>query len=312
MKRKHSTLLAALFPLLVFSQVTEEDSLAFVGRQMVDSTKIESIEDIINEKEYQTTHANLIKHFDKVWKRRSYFNLAFNFSTLYPKGDIDRGDGNLMPNRKSDWGVSLLWGRNYRLHKKPIVNMIQFYIDFAPVDLCFSHYKIGDEGSNLYNSMREWQTEPDIRGNVSEYHYLPFDLEKFEGSYGLSVGPSVTILPFRYVGSNGLHFLKLNVYFRVGYQATILYMANEQLADVNKDYSSYEYNAMSNNLKMAWGHGLMSNFGVSLTWKGIGVGYEHRVANNKFLPISTRDFGDRSYNFKTSTDRIFISFRMGR
>lgn len=312
MKKKQLSLMVALFPLLAFSQTAEESVPVPVLEQAKDSTEFVSIEDIIKEKEETTIRSNAIMHFDQVWTRRSFFNIGYNVSTLAPKETIPTGmDDGIVQNRKSNYGFSLQYGRSYRLHKKPIKNILQFYVDYTPIDVSFSHYKIGSESEKLYNSAIK-RVVSEKNGAISSYYYIPWDLEKFEGSYGMSVGPSFTVLPFAYIkNNNGLHFLKFNMYFRVGYQASILYMANDDNADINTA-ESQDFQNMSNNLKMNWGHGLLTTFGLSVTWKYIGIGYEHRVAQNKYKSVTTRDFGSDTYKFKTSTDRIFISFRMGR
>lgn len=313
MNRAKLTIVAVLLPLLTFAQTVVEESTSVLPLEQKEDTTVVSIADIIKEKEESTSRSNLINHFNKVWSRRGFFNIAYNFSTLSPKEDVVNGDGkNLVQKYKSNVGVSLQVGRSYRLHKKPIANFLQFYIDYTAADLSFNHYQMEANGKNLYNSSVKWSIA-DKRGNLSDYNYIPWDMEKYEGSFGMSIGPSFTVLPFSFIrNKNGLHFIKFNMYFRVGYQASILYMVNDDDADINRDISSKEFELMSDNLKMTWGHGLMTNFGLSLTWKGIGIGYEHRVAHNKFKPVSTSDFGSESYKFKTSTDRIYISIRMGR
>ena len=147
------------------------------------------------------------------------------------------------------------------------------------------------------------------------------------------LGPSITVAPFTYLSNRGLHYIKLNMYFHIGYQASILYMKDKEIGDVQyepyleykatDDYYSlsdekkaiiYDHENMKDVLKLNWGHGMLTTFGLSLTWKGIGIGYEHRVAHNKYKSFSTGDneFGSASYKFKTTTDRVFVTFRMGR
>ena len=67
---------------------------------------------------------------------------------------------------------------------------------------------------------------------------------------------------------------------------------------------------MADNTKINWGHGTTSSFGFSVVWKFIGLGYEHRVANIKYKAISTDDFGEKTYKFKSSLNRIYIQFRL--
>lgn len=303
MKRKQLTIAAVLFPLMVFSQTPEGTSSLF-NEQEIDTTEFVSIEDIIKEKEEITSHANLINHFNSVWARRKFFNISYNISTLSSKDrcDIGLGEGKIDLSFKSSVGVSLQQGKSYRLHKKPILNLLQFYLDYTPLDLSFNHYKSGDGG---YNSSA-------INSETSCF-YMPWDLEKYEVSYGMTLGPSITIAPFTYLKNmNALHFLKINMYYHVGYQGSVLFISNDETLDKTPNTSSYEYERMKENLKMNWGHGMVTSFGVSMTWKNIGVGFEHRVANNKFKPVSSQDFGSNTYKFKTTTNRIYVSIRMGK
>ena len=311
MKRTKLTIIAALLPLLAFSQTTVVEG---TGDQSVeprkDSTEFVSIADIVKAQEDIYMHRNTEKHFSKVWSRRSFFNIGYNSSKLIPKQDITTGLGiGNVQRAKSDFGFSLQYGRSYRLHKKPILNMLQFYIDYTSIDIAFNHYKAADP--YVYDSNHRW-TEFDKHGKESNYYYIPWDLERFEGSYGMSLGPSFTVLPFRYVNNDQLHFLKFNMYFRIGYQASILYMSNNDDLDKNREINSRNFETMGESLIMHWGHGLLTSFGLSLTWKGIGIGYEHRVARNRYKSFTTSEFGSNIYKFKTSTDRIFISIRMGR
>lgn len=307
MNRIKLTIVAALLPLLAFSQTTVvEGTSAQPVEPQKDSTEFVSVADIVKAQEDIYMHRNTEKHFSKVWSRRSFFNFGYNSSKLIPKQDITTGLGTGNVQRtKSDFGFSLQYGRSYRLHKKPILNMLQFYIDYTSIDVTFNHYKAGD--APVYDSKQE-RSVTDSRGKPSPYHYIPWDLERFEGSYGMSLGPSFTVLPFRYVNNDQLHFLKFNMYFRVGYQASILYMSNNYELDKNHIPDS----KVDESLIMHWGHGLLTSFGLSLTWKGIGIGYEHRVAYNRYKSFTTSIFGNDIYKFKTSTDRIFISIRMGR
>lgn len=311
MKRKTLILIAVLFPLLAFSQIAEESVQTAIPEQE-DTTKIVTIDDIVEETEKMTIQSNLLQHYGKVWSRRSFFNVSYNSSTLVPKEKIVGGDGSTpIGNYNSNWGLSLQYGRSYRLHKKPIGNVLHFYMDFSPLDLSFNHYKIKNDGI-LYDSEVKFK-DIDKYGETSWYYHIPWDLEKYEGSFGMSVGPSLSVLPFAFIkNSRGIHYLKFNMYFRLGYQVSILYIVSEDTADRNTNRKSEAYKTMSDNLKMTWGTGLMTNFGLSLTWKGIGIGYEHRVAHNGYKPVTTGDFGSNRYSFKTSTDRIYVSFRMGK
>ena len=67
---------------------------------------------------------------------------------------------------------------------------------------------------------------------------------------------------------------------------------------------------MSDNLKLCWGHGLTNSFGLSLTWKFIGLGYEHQSRNIRYKSMNTKEFEKETYKFDSSVNRFFIQFRM--
>lgn len=313
-KRKLLTLTVLLFPLLAISQTVLENAPTTVPGQEKDTTTFVTIADIIKEKEETSSRGNVIKHFNDVWGRRSYLNISYNSSTLSPKENVKTGIANeLVEDFKSNIGVSLQYGKSFRLHKKPIANILQFYLDYTGIDLSFNHYQIGDD-KFIFNSAAKYEVPNGKNGtSTTSVHYIPWNLEKYEGSYGMTLGPSITVAPFTHIkNKNGLHFLKFNMYFHIGYQASILFMSGNDDVDMNTDRKSNDFKVVSEALKMNWGHGLLTSFGLSLTWKAIGVGYEHRVAQNKFKSASTTEFGSDTYKFKTATDRIYLSFRLGK
>lgn len=343
-----------LLPIGAMSQTEDTSALAALSadgetepaltfEQAGDTTRIRTIDDVVNDKIKQARISGDTEHWDDVWSRRSYFNLGYNISTLAPKNDYRTGIGNELVNDfKSNYGFSLQYGRCFRLHKKPIANILHFYIDYTGIDLNFSHYASGVKADganlNLYNSNAHNLEAKSNENKTAIPFFIPWNLEKFEGSYGMMLGPSITVAPFTRLSNRGLHYIKLNMYFHIGYQASILYMKDKEIGDVNYeqhkiieqylqnhswDYSGIsdeqkainnDYNNMHDVLTLNWGHGMLTTFGVSLTWKSIGIGYEHRVAHNKYKSFSTGDneFGSASYKFKTTTDRIFVTFRMGR
>lgn len=338
MKRKLFAIVLLLPALWAYSQTSETEMAAAVSQKTDaetapvaapalagDSLRIRTIDDVVGDIRKEAKISGSTEHYDDVWARRSYFNLGFNFSTLAPKDDYATGVGNAMvEDFKSNFGFSLKYGRSYRLHKKPISNVLQFYIDYTGIDLNFNHYALGD---GKYDSSKRNLEAKDDDDKEGEPFYIPWNLEKFEGSYGMMVGPSLTVAPFTHLsGTPGLHFLKLNMYFHVGYQFSILYMKSNDAADINLhsttaptvgtslDNVSSDHKVMSDLVSVNWGHGVLTTFGLSLTWKNIGIGYEHRVAHNRFKPFATGDseFGSMSYKFKTATNRVFLTFRLGK
>ena len=306
MKKKLTLSIACLFSMFAFGQITGEQA----PQSNVNGN--ESVSDIIKMQQEVTKRNQSESHFRSVWSRKGYLNVSYNTTTLSPKDDVPTGvayNGGKAPEYKSNWGASIQLGRSYALHKRPISNILQFNIDYTYIDLGVNHFKAENDGHNIYDSAAKLTV-----GNKNDCFYTPWNLEKYDINYGMAVGPSVTVAPFTYTKYAGLHHLKFNVYFHVGYHVGLLYMVSDEKADVNQEgtanYDETRHNKMKDYLKMDLGHGFTTSFGFSLTWKAIGVGYEHRSGSLKYKSLSTDDFGNEAYKFKSSTNRVFVQFRM--
>ncbi len=260
---------------------------------------------ILGRRGQQSELGEVQAHFNKVWSYRGYLNLSWNNTSIKPKEDIKTGfndynDG-LVPDFKSNWAASLTLGRNYKLHKHPIGNVLQFYIDYTGIDLGINHFKMEDgiEGK-VYNSGATWQ--PEGEKNSDSYKYLPWNVEKFEIAYGMNVGPSFTLAPFTHVNNRNWHFLKLNVYYHIGYSFSFLFLSGDDDADVASDMKSNVIN---------WGHGLTHTFGVCLSYKRIGIGYEHHSYASLKYKSFDNDYGKDTYKFSKMSNRFYVSFRIG-
>lgn len=302
MKRKFILFLSCLFSLAVFSQVEKDDKTVNIDWNE-DSTEITTINDIIKVQQQLTSRSDEEQHFSNVWGRRGFFNFSYNTTTLSPKNSITTEVGTV-PDFKSDWGASIQYGRSYRLHKKPIANVALFNIDYTGIDLNINHFKAEGNGKGLYDSSKTFAD------GGENYYYTPWNMEKYEANYGMSIGPSLTLAPFNLTSTKALHFLKFNVFFHVGYHISFLYMPNDKEADINTDKSSKEYETMESNLKLDWGHGMITSFGFNVSWKAIGVGYEHRNGNMKYKSVNTGDFSKKEFDFKSATNRIYLQIRM--
>lgn len=319
--KKITLLLACLFTFTVYAQEedgSEDNRLSNIDWKE-DTTEVVTVNDIIKEQQAVTSRYSRQKHFTDVWSRRSYLNFSYNTSSMEMKESgakaatgLDEKTGGLttVPKFKSDWGASLQVGRSYRLHKEPIANVAQFCIDYTGIDLNLNHYK-AEEGKVLYNSAATYTSDGD------EYYYTPWLLEKYEVNYGMSLGPSLILAPFTYINNaDGLHHLKFHVYFHIGYHASALWMQNDEDKDFNPDSSTSlttdPHKVMKDNLKMDWGHGMMTSFGVAMMWKFIGIGYEHRSSSIKYQAMTKGDFSSDKFKFDNVTNRIYLTIRSGR
>ena len=303
MKKTYLTLIAGAFVFTASAQVDEK--MENIDWQE-DSTEIMSIQDIINEQQKITTHNMRESHFNDVWSRRGFFNIGYSSTSLTPDDDIPvgLGDGKL-GTLKTKWGLALQSGRGYRLHKEPIANTVQFCLDYTWIDLNVNFFD-SQGGPALYDS--------NLAKDDDKY-LMPWNLKKYEAGYGMKLGPSISICPFNMVDVPGLHYLQLRFFYHIGYQLSVIFMTNDEAADANQmvDTTKPEWKRhkqMKDNMKGLWGHGLSHSFGLSISWKGIGIGYEHISAKNRYKPFSTGDFGKDTDKLTLSRNRFFIQFKM--
>lgn len=306
MNRKY-TLALALAIALTASAQQETPATADIDWSE-DSTEIVTIADIIKVQQRQTSRYATESHFEKVWGRRSFVNLSYNTGKLTPKNTMNTGmetlHNGLVAPMTSDWGAALQYGRSYRLHKKPIANIACFCVDYTGIDLGVNHYKAEGNGKMLFDSSKQFKG-----ADGDDYFFTPWNLEKYEVSYAMTLGPSVTIAPFTLTNSRGLHYLKVNAYYHIGYHASLLFMSGDDDNDVNQSDKAMR-DKMDNATKIDWGHGLTHSFGVGLSWKAIGVGYEHRARTLNYKSMATSVFGKEKYKFDVADNRVYLQIRM--
>ena len=265
-----------------------------------DTTEVVTIDDIIATQQKITTNNFKEDHFRNVWGRQSYLNVSYNTSKLTPDEDIPTGMGTMVPDFKSNWGASIQIGRSYRLHKQPISNILQFYLDYTYIDLNINHYN-KESGTTLYDSSKK---------TADDKFYTPWNLEKYEFNYGMALGPSLSVAPFTSSNSRAAHFLKFNMWFHIGYHVSLLNIKSDSKADANNDGGGKgNFEKMRDDVKLDLGHGLITSFGLSLTWKAIGLGYEYRSAGLKYKSLNSDLYGDDKYKYSASTSRVFLQFR---
>lgn len=144
----------------------------------VTSQRLDSLQQVVNQ---LTTNVETLEKDNlnqKIWKDRAkYFNLGYVNQTVTDKtfgGEI-----------KSDFGVSLSNGKTYYLHRKPIVGMIKFGLDWTWLDINYAKSTV---------ETIDFETD---EVSSSDMH---------QAEIGMQFGPSVTINP--------VHHLKVSGYFR--------------------------------------------------------------------------------------------------
>lgn len=282
-----------------------------------DTTNITSLDDIIKTQEqiYEKTYrSNFVK---SVWKRKKAFSVSYENAMLKGKQlwmyDEEQKDYKQKDEEfESDWGVSIKRSRTSALHKHPIADILSFGLEHSFFDISVNHYKKMD-GTKLYDSDKTWsRTNED--GEVINYNYTTWGTEMYSFAYGIKIGPAITIAPFTHTRSRGLAHIRLLGYFNIGYRAGLLWLRGDDKADANydnrKEYGSKQTNFdnVSKSIKMNWGHGLTTSWGIRLNWKNIGIGYEVISGDLDFKSIETKIYGSRKSKFSQSTKRISLSY----
>lgn len=289
---------------------------SYVLDELEDSTNVTTVKDIIKKKRKVFSTVSNSDHFQKVWSRKTFFNISYLNETLTPVEtdngtttpgvpitDLKNAEGYLNGGKaleyKSDWGISLQNGKNFYLHKKPIANIVSISLDYSWIEFSAAHFKAEES----INSLKVIDNTPYNKNTYGRQFYTPFNAEKYEINYGMTLGPSLTIAPFTPISSaSGLHFFKFNAYFHVGYNASLLLFNNDD-SENNKD------NTNNDGVSMDFGHGLCTSFGVNLSWKAIGVGFEKRKTSYEYKSIKTNTYGDDKYKFDSNSTRFYVQFR---
>lgn len=250
-----------------------------------DTTQVNTIADIIQIQEQVSKNNTKNSHFADVWSRRSFINIGYDLSTkMTAKHAIQLGYNDRTADKfKSSQGVMLQFGHAYALHRSPIANIVQFNIDYTYVDLDFNYFKA-----------EQFANEFDPKTNKN----LPWAAKKYSLSYGMTLGPSVTVAPLTILENSQLHYFKLNLYYHFGYHAGILLMDQKTSSDKAVSFDN-----------VVWGHGISQSFGLSLSWKTIGIGWESRFsAKPRFKSISGNN-QKGSFRFDNSSSRIYLTIR---
>ncbi len=260
----------------------ELDSL----RQMVNQlqSSVETVKSEQEESEKDTRNR-------QIWNDRAkYFNIYYANQSLTFE--------DLNGTWKNDFGVGIALGKTFYLHKKPILGMIKFGIDWSYFDINFAKYQdrwgffngdymyemeYGNGGGNFYY--------PDDNGS-DEYYFEPEDV--YQAEIGTAIGVSVTVNPYDHIKAAG--------YFRVAPSYSMLYAA--------EDFSG--------------SYGTFFIAGGSVAYKVISLGIEARWGKAKYDSVINIDDIDEDFDsdgnifegnydgsskWKTGAVRFYVSFR---
>ncbi len=249
------------------------------------SQREDSLLQVVNELSDRVQKTEDAARNERIWKKRAkYFNIGYiTNQTLTDKVDAEA-------EWKSDFGVSLTFGKTYYLHKKLLLNMIKFGIDATWFELSYAKYSEPDvfaEGGSYTRAYNDYSS------GYEDYYEEDFDLGIHQIDASMHVGPSVTVNP---VGD-----LKVAAYFH--------YVPTYSMVVIDDSF----------------GHGYVSNFafGASVAYKAISVGIEHRWAkkatynglsfDEEGMDYDAPDFEDviesDKWKMKSKSFRVFLSFR---
>lgn len=312
--------------------------VACVAFGQTDSTQVTTMSDILREQEEASTRLFAGDHLNKIWGYRTYLDISYVNSKLKPKADIPTslkdasGKDVLVPDYKSEWGMSLKWGRSYRLHKQAIARCLQFSLDYTWIDLNLNGYDTkltdgidtdsqGNTGKKIAYDSRNYIVDEETGDYV---FYVPYNMKKYEVSYGMAVGPSINIAPLVYAKAQDLHYLQLHAYWHIGYGVSGMYIGEDKKYDQNQAIAKTdatgtttvtggtqedaECRRMAAENCLRWGHGLTNTIGLGISWKFIGLGWEYRTSTLKYKSIG-HNFDEDSHKFTQSNSRVYLQFR---
>jgi hypothetical protein len=97
---------------------------------------------------------------------------------------------------------------------------------------------------------------------------------------------------------NSARDLHLQGYFHIGYSISTIFMNLDD--DLNAEDESFKF--LGN-----WGHGLTHSWGINLSWKAVGVGFEKRKSSFSYTPFGD-DYGNRKTKFDLNNTRWYLTF----
>ena len=262
----------------------DDSSVAYDENASVYGSRDEQIDSIrLAEREKKVAQQEKDLAMEKKWKRKKYLNIAFVNQTL------EHCDHPSMT-WKSDFGVSLVKGRTYYLHKKPIAGILKFGIDWTQMDLNYAKY------SEDFGEMVDEGQSGGSGGSVSPiYPEFDLDLGCHQFEYSMHVGVSLSINPVDHLMVHG--------YFRYAPSFTGVILNDEFSGNYGSFFvtgGSISYKAISIGVESRWGKATYKSF-------GIGDDLKEGLSDGK---LSVEDVLSSEKNkMKTNSTRFYIGFR---
>ena len=266
------------------AQVQTDSTTHATDPALQEQQRNDSLTQVVQKLEERVNDTQKQQHFDRVWQRSKYRNIAFVKQSLQEEG----GTGEKW---NSDFAFALTMGRTYYLHRKPILNMIKFGIDCTFLDLNYANYgKISNYA--LEGDGKPADPNPDYPYEQKEEK----NIGRHQFEYSMHVGPSITVNPFDH--------LKLSAYFR--YAPTFSGILIDD--DFSCNYASFfvsgaaiSYKLISFGIEGRWGKAKYNNFSMNnFADENLDV---EKPGLNDVVKKSKRQI-------KTNSVRFYISFRI--
>ena len=241
----------------------------------------DSLEKAVQKLEERMNDSQEEQRLNKIWRRTKYRNIAFVKQSLQEQDETGE-------KWHSDYAFALTMGRTYYLHRKPILNMIKFGIDWTYLDINYANYgkiKNYDFDNNDY-PLESYPDEQEDDINIGRHQF----------EYAMQVGPSVTVNP--------IDHLKINAYFRYAPSFSGILIDDE----FSCNYASFfvtgaaiSYKVISVGIESRWGKAKYKNFSID-------------YFNEEDMDVDNPEWNDviskSKRKFKTNSVRFYISFRI--
>ena len=257
-------ILASLLLAVAGVRAQEQDAKATVER-------LDSLQQVVNQ---LTTNVETLEEENrnqKIWKGRAkYFNIGYVKQTL----TNEAFDGEV----KSDFGVLLSSGKTYYLHKKPLVGMIKFGLDWTWLDINYAKSGVG-----AYDAETNERYSSDLH----------------QAEVGMQFGPSVTINP--------IHHLKVSGYFRFAPSYSGLYVDETFYHNYVSMWNAgcaVAWKVISVGVEWRWGTATYNGLTFDEVFNEDSYGDDDVTMDDVMDKISAG-----KSKFKTSAVRFYVGFR---
>lgn len=254
-----------------------------------DTTGVMTLEQIIAQESRSKYVNDYNESLRNVWGKNTFLNIMYNTSHKMSSVEFPSTTGPFEHQYEPKWGVGLEWGHTFNFHRKPIGSVLFIGLDYTWMDLKFNKF---DEE----NAPAAYDLSAEEVGGV---HNMPWHKEKMFLGYGMTLGPSLTFYPFTPTHNTAASKVRLQLYFHVGYGIEGALIKNA-ITEIKSEEPKNGY---------AFGHGLYTSYGASLSWNFIGVGFEIRKDDKLKFKVTDDSYDTGTLKMKEETSRLYLQFR---